>query len=182
MPPLQERPLTPREYEWLVEHAWTSFGELLEYWDGVLVGEAGAGYDREPPRHDDVVAQLIMILAPAVVGRHVVRARSRFDVGGGVYVQPDLAVVPVGSPTPPQTAPLVAEVTATSHHRDLRDKAGLYAAAGVEEYWCADLAADAVHVHRDPHGWRYRAITTHRPPEVLHALGVAVDLGTLFAG
>jgi Uma2 family endonuclease len=58
----------------------------------------------------------------------------------------------------PEEVRLVAEVAATSLTSDLGWKAGLYARAGIEEYWVVDLAARRLLVHREPQGGRYAEV------------------------
>jgi Uma2 family endonuclease len=54
-----------------------------------------------------------------------------------------------GHPTPRQTA-LVVEIAATTLTYDLGDKADLYAAAGIDDYWVVNLPAGVVVVLRVP--------------------------------
>jgi Uma2 family endonuclease len=82
--------------------------------------------------------------------------------------EPDAALVS-GAPRDfihehPSTALLVVEVASTSLAHDLK-KAGLYARAGVPEYWIVDVKNRQVFVHRAPapmpgkkfrHGYRER--------------------------
>ncbi len=66
---------------------------------------------------------------------------------------PDLAVLagPVrGSTTHPTTADLVVEVADTSLRFDTTEKLGLYAAAGIGEYWVIDINGRVLLVFRDP--------------------------------
>lgn len=67
---------------------------------------------------------------------------------------PDVAVL-TGSPrdyvaTQPTTAVLVLEVSDTSMATDTGEKARLYAAGGIADYWVVDLNSRVVIVHRDP--------------------------------
>lgn len=66
---------------------------------------------------------------------------------------PDVAVV-TGPPRAhaghPRTALLVVEIADTSRAMDLGDKASLYAAAGIADYWVIDVNDRRLHVHRDP--------------------------------
>jgi Uma2 family endonuclease len=107
--------------------------------------------------------------------------RAAFGPGWDVRVQgplaldddsepePDVAVVPgsfrdylAGHPSRPV---LVVEVSEASLDVDRDQKAGLYARAGVADYWIVNLVEHVVEVHRgpaaDPHaafGWRYQTI------------------------
>jgi Uma2 family endonuclease len=66
---------------------------------------------------------------------------------------PDLAVVS-GSPRDyvrkPTTAVLVAEIAESSLDYDMDDKASLYAAASIADYWVVDLINRQLVVMRDP--------------------------------
>ena len=66
---------------------------------------------------------------------------------------PDFAVVagpPRDNSSHPETALLVIEVSDATLAFDLTDKAELYAANGIPEYWLADVNAKRILVHRKP--------------------------------
>ena len=50
---------------------------------------------------------------------------------------------------------LAIEVSDSSLKSDLREKAELYAEAGIVEYWIVDASASCVHVFRNPQGKEY---------------------------
>jgi Uma2 family endonuclease len=182
VPEIQQRPLSGREYEWLADYARDYHGERLELWDGVLVGEAGAGYDAEPPRHDFMIARVAETLIKGVASAYAVRPNGRLYLDEDRFVVPDFAIVAAPlTPGHPRGAHAIVEVTYTSTIRDLQEKPRIYADLGVSEYWSVDLILDAVHVHRDPVADRYRRITTHRAPEVLHLAGATLDLAVLLS-
>ena len=106
---------------------------------------------------------------------------------------PDLAVL-TGSvrdyvATQPTTAVLVVEVADTSLATDRGEKAQLYAAAGIADYWVVDLNSRLVIVHRDPQpdpaspsGAAYRAVTPLTPGQTVSpraAPQAAVNVGDL---
>lgn len=66
---------------------------------------------------------------------------------------PDIAVV-TGSPrdytTHPRTAVLIVEVSDSSLSYDRTEKASLYAAAGIADYWVVDVVGRKVEVFRSP--------------------------------
>ncbi|MCA9238333.1 MAG: Uma2 family endonuclease, partial [Planctomycetales bacterium] len=81
-------------------------------------------------------------------------------------------------------AALVVEVSASSREKDERVKLPIYAAAGIEEFWIADLARDAIVVHRQPKGGAYadvREIAGDERIEPLAAPGFAVSPAELLA-
>jgi len=55
---------------------------------------------------------------------------------------------------------LLVEVAESSLDFDTGEKAELYAAAGIADYWVVDLAARAVEVRRQPVEGRYRSLQT----------------------
>lgn len=55
---------------------------------------------------------------------------------------------------------LLVEVADTSLEYDAGEKAHLYAAAGIADYWLVDLAGRVVEVRREPMGGRYRSLKT----------------------
>ena len=65
--------------------------------------------------------------------------------------EPDLAVIALNAPRPyhPGTATLIVEIAVSSLRRDLGAKTGLYAHAGVPEYWVLDLDRRRLVVQRD---------------------------------
>jgi Uma2 family endonuclease len=124
----------------------------VELLDGLLVSMSP-----KSPRHERAVRWLARWLF-AVVDLDV------FEIGvnspltlGTSEPEPDLAVFRRDTPSPyyPGGATLVVEVALTSRARDLGVKPGLYATAGVPEYWVVDLDASTVVVHRRPSRDRY---------------------------
>src|SRR5436190_13553368 len=83
-----------------------------------------------------------------------VRVQMPLILGQHTDPEPDLAVVP-GSPRDsaahPTTADLIVEVSDSSLRYDTIEKRGLYAAAGIREYWVVDVNGRQLLVHRDPH-------------------------------
>ena len=83
-----------------------------------------------------------------------VRVQIPLDLGLISEPHPDLAVV-TGSPRDylidhPKTALLVIEVSDTTIQADTHEKADLYAAGGIADYWVIDLTTDRVLVFRGP--------------------------------
>lgn len=77
------------------------------------------------------------------------------------FLEPDLVVFKanaVGPRLTPADVVWAVEVAASSQHRDLVVKPPLYAGAGVDEYWVADLDARETVIHREPDGDVWRAL------------------------
>jgi Uma2 family endonuclease len=100
----------------------------------------------------------------------VVRTEKPLPLGQSTDPVPDVAVV-TGSirdfaQAHPTTAALVVEISDSSLDYDTTDKASLYAAAGIADYWVVDLVNRRLVVMRDPvadtaarHGSRYSTVT-----------------------
>lgn len=174
--PERLRPLRRNEYDRLVEDGLFA-DERIELLEGVLVEMTPSG-----ATHADVVGRLTMILAPALVGRAMVRVQSPLAISDESEPEPDLAVVAVSDyqREHPRRAVLVVEVAEASLRKDLGVKATAYARAGVEEYWVVDLSTRTFHLHTDPTADGYTRVTTVGPGEILHPrafpeLAVVVD-------
>jgi Uma2 family endonuclease len=123
----------------------------------------GIVYNMTPQNspHAAVLAKAAQALA-AVFGAtgHHVRSQSPLELGQRSMPEPDLAVVS-GAPDdyldrhPPEAA-LVVEITDSSQVHDRKRKGGLYAEAGLQEYWIINLRHDVVEVCRDPAQGLYR--------------------------
>jgi Uma2 family endonuclease len=65
----------------------------------------------------------------------------------------------------PQDLHLVVEVADTTLHFDLTTKAGLYARAGIVEYWVLDVQGRRLIVHRHPQSGKYKTIMIYSEQE-----------------
>ncbi|MEJ7797193.1 MAG: Uma2 family endonuclease [Solirubrobacteraceae bacterium] len=127
--------------------------DRVELVEGVLVDMVPIG-----PEHDGATAWLTRHFARVESEAWEVRVQSMLLVAGG-YLLPDLMLVaPLPRSSLPTTAHLVVEIAQTSQARD-RDKARIYAAADVSEYWTVDLPARTLIVHRHPLAGVYQEIT-----------------------
>jgi Uma2 family endonuclease len=107
-------------------------------------------------RHEEIVDRLnewSVGVAPRSVAR--VRIQQSLGIPGRQSVpQPDVAWVQPRdyAARRPEAADalLVIEVAETSLQYDLGEKAAVYAAGGVADYWVVDAAAEIVHVLRHP--------------------------------
>jgi Uma2 family endonuclease len=71
----------------------------------------------------------------------------------------------------PEDLVFVAEVASTTLSFDLTVKAGLYARAGIAEYWVVDVAGRRVIVHRRPEDGLYRDVAAYGAGERVATLG-----------
>lgn len=68
---------------------------------------------------------------------------------------------------------LVVEVSDSSLAYDRGEKADLYAAAGIVEYWVVNLPEQSIEVRRDPSHGRYRTLRTYTADEELRPISVS---------
>ena len=127
-------------------------------------------------RHADAVDWLArwsqLVVDPAAV---LVRIQNPLAIPGSESApQPDIAWVAFRRyadrrPQPAEVS-LLIEVADTSLAFDTEVKAGLYAAAGIADYWVVDLISRGVIVFRDPRAGRYETRSTHRDDNAVRPL------------
>lgn len=138
-------------------------GQRLELLDGDLINKMG-----QNPPHAYALHRLLAYFI-AVFGVARVRIQSPIQIPGTAgqfsLPEPDLAVLSeetAGNATLYGTRhplgnelELVVEVADSSLHLDRTTKRGLYADAGVREYWILDLPGKRMLVHRNPLAGEY---------------------------
>lgn len=113
---------------------------------------------------------------------HWIRIQMPLTLGTRDEPEPDIAVVR-GTPDEysahPNTALLVVEISDSTLAYDRGEKANLYAAHGIADYWIVNLADRCVEVLREPTedrasptGWRHASRKVVRPGEALSPLAV----------
>ena len=107
------------------------------------------------PPHDVAVGLIDYTLKTLFpLPNYWVRIQTGFPTTRDTDPVPDIAVVP-GSPRDypkkhPRKAVLIVEVSESSLAFDTDEKADLYAAAGIDDYWVVDLVNRQLHIYRDP--------------------------------
>lgn len=106
------------------------------------------------PPHDAALGLVESALRMAFGPLHWIRGQMALVMGLSTDPLPDVAVVP-GSPRDyssqqPQTALLVVEVAESSLTYDVGEKANVYAAGGIQDYWVLDLVHRQLIVFREP--------------------------------
>ena len=164
------------EYERLVDLG-IFVGERLELLDGVLVVREPQGSP-----HAAIVAHVGQVLTSAFGAAWHARLHAPIALDEDSEPEPDVAIV-AGKALDyldghPSSAALVVEIADSSLRLDRRFKSGLYARAGLPEYWIVNLVDGALEVHRAPHaaadaayGWVYRSVEILRPPATVTPLG-----------
>jgi Uma2 family endonuclease len=150
---------TREEYERLVA-AGAFEGWRVELVEGVL-----HEVTPQTSRHAGLTAKVAEILTEVDPGEHLLRQHSPLGVPGESLPEPDIAVVPsdpagdyyVGEH--PTTAALVVEIADSSLQYDRQVKSGMYARAGIPEYWILNLASSQLEVYREPADGIYKSRT-----------------------
>lgn len=78
---------------------------------------------------------------------------------------------------------LLIEVAASGLRYDLGEKAGIYATAGIRDYWVIDIEQRRVVVHRDPGPAGFGSVEVYAHNEVVHPLcspSASLRLGELY--
>ena len=153
-------PMTVEQYHHLSEQSIIS--ERTELLRGVIIEQM-----TKSPLHTYVVQFLVKWLESVIDANYHVRKEEPLTLAES-EPEPDVAVVQ-GTPKDyrtahPCTAEFVVEVAVTTLELD-RDKAEIYAAAGVPEYWIVVPEEHAVEVFRDPSASGYGTRVRHIEPD-----------------
>ena len=133
-------------------------GDRVELIDGEVIQMSAIG-----ARHLGCVNRIIDLFAATFRGRAVVSPQHPVRLDDYNEPQPDLALLEMrpdfyASKVPSsRDALLVIEVSDTTLRYDRDVKLPLYAAAGIPEFWIADLDAGVLRVYRAPSGREYAA-------------------------
>ena len=146
------RPLLRREYDRLVELGFFE-DEKIELLRGILVEMSPQGI-----AHGDLsewLAQWFSATLPMTEYR--VRSQLPFAATDDSEPEPDLLIVRRNAAHRghPSDALLVVEVSSSSLRKDRSIKLGIYAEAGVPEYWIVDVERECVEVYTEPSGREY---------------------------
>ena len=172
------RRFTRLEYERLIDLEFFRPDERLELIDGMMIV-------REPQYSPYAVAtQLVLRALDRAFGAGWnVRSQLPIALDDMSEPEPDAAVVP-GDPRDyrdahPTRPVLIVEVALSRLTFDRRQKASLYARAGMADYWVVNLVDRMVEVYREPvadssalYGFGYRSITRLAPPATVTPLAV----------
>jgi Uma2 family endonuclease len=152
---------TREEYERLVAEGFFQPDERLELVDGLI-------FEMSPqsPPHAVAIRLARRALERIVPEGFDVLVQMPLALDDDSEPEPDLAVVRGSDPrenliSHPTSAVLVIEIADSSLRHD-RDKAALYARAGIPEYWIVNLKERCLEVLRDPQNAVYRPRTVLR--------------------
>lgn len=126
----------------------------------------GVIYNMSPanPDHEEVVDELHELFVRTLADRARVRSQNALDIGDPLWLpHPDVMLLKRRSYRKARPKPddvfLLIEVSNTSLTADTGQKLAKYAAAGIRDYWIADLKTSEWIIHRNPVSDRYRSVT-----------------------
>jgi len=170
-PPLPVRRFSVAEYRKLAEVGILTEHERVELLEGWIVPKMV----HNPP-HDNTVELVDEALRALLPPGWRVRVQSSITTADS-EPEPDLTLVRgsarerSGRHPVPSEIGLIIEVADSSLETDRRDKARLYARAGIEHYWIVNLVDRCVEVHEEPSPTdevpRYRRVTSLSPGQSL---------------
>jgi Uma2 family endonuclease len=149
--------------------------ERVELLRGVIVVMSR----EEEPRHSAPVEWLLRKLIRALDEEFRVRPGMPFDASDYSVTLPDLVISAEAGLHHPATALLLIEVSNTSLRKDRGIKLGIYAEAGVPEYWIINASKPGhveVEVYTEPTPTGYARLVTLRDGDVLRPVRVPVEV------
>jgi Uma2 family endonuclease len=183
MPQLLEQPVKERDelrIQWtredcdrLVQQGWLQSGKF-ELIEGDIIRKMGQ------KRPHAIAVTLLFAWCISVFGKWFVQTQASINVAPEdnptSEPEPDVFVLhrsidhfPEELPNPEDLA-LVIEVADTTLRFDLSNKAGLYARAGIAEYWVLDVIGRSLIVHQNPENGIYQQILRYAEGETLSPL------------
>ena len=153
-------------------------GQRIELIEGELMVLSPQG-----PLHFHEVDRVFRVLYRVFATGYWTRAQGPVDLGQTTEPEPDVSVVPGSSANcvqaHPTKAALIVEVSDSTVDYDTTDKASLYAAAQIEDYWVVNLPGNRLEIRRRPipdgsarHGWRYADVGIHSAGDIVSPLAV----------
>jgi Uma2 family endonuclease len=173
----QPRKWTCKEFHQLGDMGWFE-GRRAMLIEGEILEMPGPN-----PPHATSTTLTDTILRSIFGAAVVVRNQLPLILGLQTDPEPDLAVVPGNvrdyAAAHPTSAVLIVEISDSTLDYDLNDKASLYAAGGITDYWVVDLVNRRLIIHRVPQsdpaaifGARYSQITQFAPSDHVSPLSV----------
>jgi Uma2 family endonuclease len=127
-----------------------------------LIGGELVPMNAKGNRHETIKRKLLRRWYKATPEHVDLIPETTFRLDVDTFLEPDILVVPTEVTTARLAADnvlLAVEIADRSLGYDLGPKALVYAHFGVRELWVIDAIGMRIHVHREPDGGHYRAIT-----------------------
>lgn len=144
----------------------------------LIDGEIIEKMPKNPPHR--IALMLLAAWLESLFGRFFVQTQDPIVLpipdSNSTEPEPDVAVTQAPTTTyqsdnpHPEDLLLVGEVSDTTLSYDLRNKATLYAAAGISDYWVLDVIGRRLYVHRRPASDGYREVRIYSETEEVSPL------------
>jgi Uma2 family endonuclease len=180
------RRFTRGEYYRMAEVGILTCNERVELIRGEIITMSPQGR-----RHRAFIDNLNHLLDTRLAGRAIVSIQMPIVLADDTEPEPDIQVlrrraVPYKDrEAAADDALLLVEVGQSSLTYDRSTKLGLYAAAGIPEYWIVDCSTESIEVHRAPHAEGYRDVVQVVGPTATVSLqafpDVVLTLAEIFA-
>ena len=174
------RAWTGAEFDWLAGSGLFGPEERLELVNGEIITKM----TRNSPHATalTLAQDALRVIFPAT--NYVLRNQMPLALGKRDRPEPDIAVVRGQTrdfaKKHPDTAALVVEISDSTLPFDQTEKLGVYARAGLPEYWIVNLRERVLEVHRQPEpmadrplGHGYRAVTRLTETDTVSPLSAA---------
>jgi Uma2 family endonuclease len=154
------------DYLEMVEKGVLGPDDHVELIGGIIVNMSPQG-----SRHNYFLMRLNRLLSP-LLDNFDLAIQGTLTVADGEVYDPDFMLLrrkPGGYKhklPEPTDVMLVVEAAESSFRRDQQIKLPVYAAAGISEYWIADLEREVLFIHRDPTGSNYRTIEIRQKDDI----------------
>jgi Uma2 family endonuclease len=161
---------TSADYLEMIEKGILGPDDHVELIGGVIIEMSPAGIP-----HKHYLIQMLRVLAP-LLSKFEIAIQGTLTLSEGHIYDPDVMLLrmrPDGYKAKLPDASdvqLIIEAAASSLSRDQLIKLPVYAAAGIPEYWIADLDQEQLLIYRDPEGSQYRTCETRKGDEVVSPL------------
>ena len=171
--PLPLKQFSTSDYLQMIEAGVLRSRDHVELIGGMIVNMSPQG-----TRHNHFLMNVTRLFAP-LMERYVVAIQATVAVAEGSVFDPDLVLLqrrPSGyKERHPQATDvlLVVEASDSSLARDQKVKLPIYAAAGIQEYWIADLEQETIVVHREPKGEQYQFVESRTGDGIVSPLAAA---------
>jgi Uma2 family endonuclease len=171
------RRFTRAEYYRMAEVGILTCNERVELIRGEIITMSPQGR-----RHRAFIDNLTHLLITRLAGRAIVSIQMPIVLADDTEPEPDVQVlrrraVPYKDrEADADDALLLVEVAQSSLAYDRSTKLGLYAAAGIPEYWVVDCSTESIEVHRAPHADGYRDVAHVTGPTATVSLQAFPDV------
>ena len=155
------------DYLEMIEKGVIGPGDRVELVGGIIVDMSPAG-----SCHSQFLGQLNRLFAPLLDSTDVWIQGTLAVTEGQVY-DPDFMLLrrkPGGYKHKlpgPGDVRLIVEAAESSFRRDQQIKLPVYAAAGIPEYWIADLQRELLIIHREPEAGSYKVTETRQGDDIV---------------